>query len=79
MRWSISLLFLLALGPPALADPLEISSRRLFLNPEEPTQQRVGELLFKGGLALSSDDDRFGGFSGLVLSNGNLVAVSDKG
>ncbi|MDP6621402.1 MAG: esterase-like activity of phytase family protein [Alphaproteobacteria bacterium] len=79
MRWSISLLFLLALGPPALADPLEISSRRLFLNPEEPTQQRVGELVFKGGLALSSDDDRFGGFSGLVLSNGNLVAVSDKG
>jgi hypothetical protein len=79
MRWWLSLLVGLALSPVALADPIEVQSRRLFLNPEDPAQQRVGDLVFKGGLALSSDDDRFGGLSGLSLANGELVAVSDQG
>ncbi len=79
MRWWLSFLVGLALSPVALADPIEVQSRRLFLNPEDPAQKRIGELVFKGGLALSSDDDRFGGFSGLSLAAGELVAVSDKG
>ncbi len=77
--WWLGLMLMPGQLPAALADPIDVRSRRLYLNPEDPAQQRVGELVFKGGLALSSDDDRFGGFSGLALSNGELVAVSDKG
>jgi|CXWL01.1.fsa_nt_gi hypothetical protein len=43
-------------------------------------EARVGQLLFRGGLALSSEDPLFGGFSGLeVLEDGRLVAISDNG
>jgi hypothetical protein len=43
-------------------------------------EARVGQLQFRGGLALSSEDPVFGGFSGLeVLEDGRLVAISDNG
>jgi hypothetical protein len=42
--------------------------------------QRVGALIFRGGLELRSRDAAFGGFSGLeVLEDGRLLAVSDQG
>ena len=51
------------------------------LNPAEPEQVRVGALLFRGGLVLEADDERFGGFSALEISaDGNrLLAISDRG
>lgn len=41
----------------------------------------VGALVWRGGLALSSTDDRFGGLSGLGIldADGRLVMVSDRG
>jgi hypothetical protein len=43
-------------------------------------EARVGQLRFRGGLALSSEDPVFGGFSGLeVLEDGRLVAINDNG
>ncbi len=46
----------------------------------DPDVTSVGELIFRGGLELRSENHRFGGFSGLVLTrNGTrLLAVSDK-
>ena len=53
--------------------PLEVT--RIDLGAE-----RIGSLRFRGGLALSSEDRRFGGLSGLeVLEDGRLLAVSDDG
>jgi hypothetical protein len=42
---------------------------------------RIGPLVYSGGLVLNSDDDRFGGLSGLQLSpdGRTMLAVSDKG
>ncbi len=47
----------------------------------EPQALRVGGLRYRGGLALSSDDPRFGGLSGLaVFARGTgFVAVTDAG
>lgn len=40
--------------------------------------ERVGDLLFRGGLELSSDDGVFGGLSGLeVLDNGRVLIIND--
>ena len=63
------------------AGPLEISAAPVALNPHNPAQARVGPLLYRGGLQLTSPDKRFGGFSGLWLSpdGRHLVAVSDRG
>lgn len=56
----------------SLAEPLDIT---------EPGMGRVGRLRYRGGLSLSSADERFGGLSGLaVAENGqDFVAVSDVG
>lgn len=42
---------------------------------------RVGPLVYRGGLVLSSEDPRFGGLSGMQLSadGRTMLAVSDKG
>src|SRR5688572_25206314 len=44
-------------------------------------RERLGKLEYRGGVMLSSDDMRFGGFSGLAMSaNGRtILAVSDDG
>ena len=45
-----------------------------------PLRRTIGELTFVAGFHLTSGDARFGGLSGLdVLSDGNLLAVSDQG
>lgn len=61
---------------------IEVSGRRL-----ESYQRglagskRFGRLEFRGGLVLTSPDERFGGFSGLVLApdGRRMLAVSDQG
>lgn len=46
----------------------------------QPQRKKFGALLWKGGLVLSSEDPRFGGFSGLALSKDGkrFVAISDR-
>ncbi|WP_332682098.1 esterase-like activity of phytase family protein [Bosea sp. (in: a-proteobacteria)] len=78
-----------ALTPPARAQaiepgrvPLSVAARPfLAFEPGNPTKARFGQLVFRGGLALSGSHPRFGGFSGLWRSadGGQLAAVSDKG
>ena len=64
-----------------VAEPLALDTARVFLNPEDPTQSRVGRLRFLGGLELSSPDPTFGGLSGLTLTadGDRMIAVTDRG
>jgi hypothetical protein len=48
-------------------------------DPREPQRRQFGNLIFRGGLELSSSHKQFGGLSGLRVSdNGNFLAVTDK-
>ncbi|MDX2233020.1 MAG: esterase-like activity of phytase family protein [Hyphomonadaceae bacterium] len=59
---------------------VRLAVRATPLAPDAPDLAAVGALTFRGGLALSSDDARFGGLSGLyVAEDGNLLAVTDQG
>lgn len=62
--------------------PVVISTRAVrSFEPRNPEKTRFGALTFRGGLVLTGNHPRFGGFSGLWRSeNGSdLVAVTDNG
>lgn len=70
---------LLWLGTAA-AEQVLLSSRPVALNPRDPTQATVGFLTYRGGIAITSPETRFGGWSGLVVTpSGDLLSVSDRG
>ncbi|HEY5795794.1 MAG TPA: esterase-like activity of phytase family protein [Bosea sp. (in: a-proteobacteria)] len=74
---------------PALAESAEtgrilvaVSARPITaFEPRNPDKARFGKLTFRGGLVLTGNHSRFGGFSGLGRgANGtDLVAVTDNG
>jgi hypothetical protein len=66
---------------PGATPPLELRSRPVSLNPDDPGQVRVGALRYRGGIEMLALDPRFGGLSDLrVIGGGHeLVAVSDCG
>ncbi|RDJ20903.1 twin-arginine translocation pathway signal [Bosea caraganae] len=78
-----------AAGAPALAQsvepgriPIAVSARPIeHFEPRSPGKSRFGQLVFRGGLALSGSHPRFGGLSGLWRSRdgADLVAVTDNG
>jgi hypothetical protein len=56
------------------------SSEIASFDPRDPERRRFGALEFRGGLALTSPHEAFGGFSALrVTADGQLLALSDKG
>ena len=62
------------------AGPIDVTFRPVPLNSEDPAQKTVGALTYLAGFELSSSDQRFGGFSGLLAeADGRFVAVSDAG
>jgi len=73
--------FLLLFAPLARPEPIRVQAVRVGLSPQRPAVERVGALVYRGGLMLSSPDRRFGGFSGLLVSKdgSRLRAVSDEG
>ncbi len=78
----VAALVLLLVVPLAVAaKPLEISSRRVHLNADDPSAVRIGRLQWRGGLELSSDDEDFGGLSALLVSadGARMTAVTDRG
>ena len=86
MRWGFiacALAVLMGACAPSAADaPIAEQWRAVEVSaaPVVFDEARVGRLQFRGGLALSSEDPVFGGFSGLeVLEDGRLVAISDNG
>ncbi len=62
-------------------DPIEVGSIARKLDAERPKLDRIGRLRARGILELNSPDWRFGGLSGLLVSEDGtrLTAVTDKG
>ncbi len=77
---TLALLFAAAHGP-ASAQSIQVDARAVPLNEEVPEQATVGALRYRGGLALTSPDPRFGGLSALAVSidRGHMLALSDRG
>ena len=69
------------LAGAAWGEPVAVRDAGLELNPEAPQETRLGRLDYLGGLILASDDDRFGGYSGLAVDRDGhgLWALSDTG
>lgn len=89
-RWPVpALLWLAACAAPldptpadaAGPDPIEIMARPLTLDPRDPANDRVGKLIYRGGVVLTANDARFGGWSDLDISDdgSRLTAISDRG
>jgi hypothetical protein len=89
-RWPLAaLVFLAACAAPldtrpadaAGPDPIQISARPLIFDPRDPAADRVGTLIFRGGVSLTANDSRFGGWSDLDVSDDGtrLTAISDRG
>lgn len=66
---------------PAAAGQITVEAHPVRLDPAHPETTRVGALDFAGGLTLLSDDGRFGGWSGMLVSpdGTRLVLISDIG
>jgi hypothetical protein len=88
----VRILFLLAaivllgtFAPPSLQrrDPPPAVSLVYFepvaLDEGAPDARRLGRLVFLGGWALTSNDERFGGISALHVERGEVLALSDAG
>jgi hypothetical protein len=61
--------------------PLEIHSATVPLKIDEPGARKVGRLIWRGGIAMTSNSRNFGGWSDLVVSpdNRTLTSISDNG
>lgn len=64
---------------PMLRQPARIEARRVVLHPGEPRRRQAGALTFLGGVALSSPDRAFGGFSALNVHGERFTLVADGG
>jgi len=71
----------IALPAPLRAEPLAVAARAVPLNPDAPRQNRLGPLLWRGGVQLLAQDARFGGLSGLAFAGEGkrIAAISDRG
>lgn len=61
--------------------PVTAEAHQLRGDAEAHEALRVGALIYRGGVHLTSEDEGFGGFSGLLVSKDGerLIAVSDRG
>lgn len=60
---------------------IHVTATPVPLNATAPDQDRIGDLVYRGGLELHSEHNWFGGYSGLTVSpdGRRLTAVSDRG
>ncbi|MEM7619357.1 MAG: esterase-like activity of phytase family protein [Pseudomonadota bacterium] len=60
---------------------IAVISQPFVLDKKNPAQTKFGQLIWRGGLILSSRSPHFGGFSGLIVSNAgaDLLAITDRG
>lgn len=63
-----------------LPDAIALSYKAVTLFPRDPKARRVGHLIYRGGLDISSPDSRFGGWSGLAVSadGRRILSQSDE-
>lgn len=81
MRGGLLAAALLWLAGPAWANSIEVTSTPIASFERLGAEHKPKPFAWRGGLTLTSEDERFGGFSGLSLSDDcrTLLAVSDKG
>ncbi len=61
-------------------EPIRVLATPLVLPESLAGQDMLGQLRFRAGFHLTSDDSRFGGLSGLEIDDaGGLTAISDRG
>ncbi len=58
--------------------PILVETQSVPLYPDTPERMDVGRLEYRGGLVLTSADDRFGGLSALEIEGERLLAISDS-
>ena len=67
-------------SPMAAGDAIAIQAAPVLLNPDDPAQDRIGDFVYVGGIALSSDQtSRLHGLSDLVVSGDRLYSITDEG
>lgn len=71
--------WILASGHHSAAETIDIELTAVHLDFEDSTRDRLGPLQYRGGFAVKSSHDGFGGLSGIVVSNNELTAVTDRG
>ena len=78
--FAIAVWLISAPGHAQVAESVPVTAEQVLLNPEDPSQTRVGRLTYLGGVALTSRHPRFGGLSGLIVdgSGRHFLAISDK-
>lgn len=79
---TVALTCLLATSTHVLAaDKIKIRNFPIDFSTLKPSQEKFGELYWRGGLVLKADHPDFGGFSGIELSSdgSKLLAISDRG
>lgn len=87
MRPLLSILLVLLFVPdyatippvPRLRAEGRMTVRAVPLDADDPARRQVGRLTYLGGLALSSGDRAFGGFSSMHVEKGRFTLLSDGG
>ncbi|AQR75840.1 esterase-like activity of phytase family protein [Sphingomonas sp. LM7] len=87
MRFAVPISVLLMLSPTAsgieprgiLGDSPEITAKPVPLDTSDPTRRTLGPLTYLGGLALTSADPAFGGFSAMLVDGEQFTLLSDGG
>jgi hypothetical protein len=64
---------------PLLGDRPRIDAAPVVLAEEHPTVRRIGQLEWLGGVALTSPDPAFGGFSAIHIDGDRFTLLSDGG
>ena len=62
-----------------LGSRAQLDAEQVTLAPDDPRRIRVGRLTFLGGVALTSRDPAFGGFSALAVQSTRFTLLSDGG
>lgn len=74
----IAALVLAACSGEAGPGPILIETQGIPLYPDNADRLDVGQLEYRGGLVLSSDDETFGGLSAMEIEGERLLAISDS-
>lgn len=64
---------------PVLGDRPEIRAKPVLLDASDPGRRQMGALTYLGGLALTSRDRAFGGFSAMRVTGDRFTLLSDGG
>jgi len=83
--WSLVLVLLLVpegsrpVHRPVLGEVADVRATPVMLDRDDPRRRRVGDLVWLGGVKLTSHDPAFGGFSALSVAGERFTLLSDGG